>query len=180
MKSDSHEQLDRFVRRVWREDIAPLLRDRRAAQRRKSARIGGRAAASAGLLLDGMFGLRGKPFTRFMTVVGSSLAAMVPDVLDWKWLNDSADDADRDAADERVRSRVTRMGDEEALQLFGLSPQDSHDALKSAWRAAAQRWHPDKAPSSTATAEYRVRFIAYQSAYERLCAAYETGRLPRK
>lgn len=173
------EPLDEFVRRVWHEDVAPLLRDRRAAQRRATARVGGRMAASAGLLLDGLLGLRGKPFTRFMTVVGSSLAAMVPDVLDWNWLGESADEADRIAADQQLRRRVAALEETEALRLFGLTECDSFESLRRSWRAAARRWHPDQARSPVAAAEHRLRFVAYQAAYGQLKAAYESGRLPR-
>ncbi|MBL8877493.1 MAG: J domain-containing protein [Phycisphaerales bacterium] len=172
------EPLDEFVRRVWRDDVAPLLRDRRAVQRKATARTGGRVAASAGLLLDGVLGLRGKPFTRFMTVLGTSVGAMVPDLLDWKWLGEFADEADRQTVDQQVQRRAAELDDRAALELFGLTPVASLDALKSAWRAAAQRWHPDKARSPQQSAEYRIAFIAYQTAYEELCRAYEIGRLP--
>lgn len=178
--SRSIEPLDEFVRRVWREDVAPLLRDRRAAQRRASARVGGRVAASAGLLLDGLLGLRGKPFTRFMTVVGSSLAALVPDVLDWKWLGESADEADRHATDEQLRRRVAGLEQAEALGLFGLTERDSFENLRQSWRAAARRWHPDRAASPAQAAEHRLRFVTYRAAYERLKSVYESGRLPRE
>lgn len=174
------EPLDNFVRRVWRDDIAPLLRDRRAAQRRKTARVGGRAAASAGLLLDGILGLRGKPFARFMTVIGASFGAMVPDVLDWSWLGQTADDSDRQAADDQLLRRAAELDDAEALNLFGLRNSDSFDALKSAWRAAAQRWHPDKARTPSESAEFRMRFVTYQATYDRLRRAFECGRLPRR
>lgn len=168
------------MRRVWREDVAPLLRDRRALQRKKAARVGGRAAASAGLFLDGVLGLRGKPFTRFMTVVGASVGAMVPDVLDWKWLGEAADETDRQATDEQLRRRAVELDDDTALHLLGLAPHDSLDALKSAWRAAAQRWHPDKARTPSESVEFRSRFVTYQATYDRLRRAYESGRLPRR
>ena len=43
------EAFRRFLRRVWQEDVGPLLRDQRAVQRKKSARVAGTAAAGAGL-----------------------------------------------------------------------------------------------------------------------------------
>ena len=42
------EAFRRFLRRVWQEDVGPLLRDQRAVQRKKSARVAGTAAAGAG------------------------------------------------------------------------------------------------------------------------------------
>ena len=103
------EAFRRFLRRVWQEDVGPLLRDQRAVQRKKSARVAGTAAAGAGLLLDGLLRLRGKPFTRFMTVVGSSLGALLPDVWDWEWLRDSADAAEQAAVAEGVQRQAARL-----------------------------------------------------------------------
>jgi hypothetical protein len=174
------EAFRRFLRRVWQEDVGPLLRDRRAVQRKKSARVAGTAAAGAGLLLDGLFRLRGKPFTRFMTVVGSSLGAMLPDVWDWEWLRDSADAAEQAAVAEGVRRGAARLPEAEALELFGLSEATTPDELKQAWREILQRWHPDKAPDEPRRLEYHLRFLAYKEAYERLRQAYDEGRLPRR
>lgn len=170
----------RFIRRVWRDDVAPLLRDRRAEQRRKSARVAGKAAAAGGLLVDGILGLKGKPFTRFMTVMGASLGAMLPDVWDWKWLRESADAGQREVVAEQVRRRAAELPEADALELFGLAATASRDDLKHAWRAILQRWHPDKAPDDAARAEYHVRFLAYKAAYERLGRAYDDGRLPER
>lgn len=166
-----------FLRRVWRHDVAPLLRDRRAAQRRKSARVGGKLGAAAGLLVDGLFGLKGKPFARFGTVMGSSFGAMLPDVWDWNWLR-SADDAERAVVEDQVSRRVAELPEADALALFDLTPNASRDQLRDAWREIALRWHPDKAPGASERAEYHVRFLAYKSAHERLLAAYDAGRLP--
>lgn len=168
----------RFLRRVWEHDIAPLLRDRRAGQRRKSARVAGKMAAAAGLLVDGVFGLKGKPFTRFMTVMGASLGALLPDVWDWEWLRERADAVEREVVAEQVRARAAELPEADALELFDLPPAASRDELKHAWRQLLQRWHPDKAPDECRRAEYQVRFLAYKTAYERLCAAYDAGRLP--
>ena len=171
--------LGRFLRNVWRVDVEPLLRGKRAAQRRKSARVGGKVAATGGLVLDSLFKLRGKPFTRAMSVMGSSLGAMLPDVWDWKWLRSSATNADRKVVTEQVKRRAAELPEADALALFGLTGLATSEQLKQAWRSASQRWHPDKAPDESQRPEYHVRFVAYQAAYERLCRAYDEGRLPR-
>jgi hypothetical protein len=173
-----NEAFRRFLRRVWREDVTPLLRDRRARQRKKAARAGGKVAAAAGLALDGVLGLKGKPFARFMTVIGSSLGAMLPDVWDWQWLRQSAGAAEREMVAEQVRRRAARLPEADALALFGLPPAATRAELKRVWRAVLQRWHPDKARDEARRAEYQVRFLAFKAAYERLCRAYEEGRLP--
>jgi hypothetical protein len=172
------EAFRRFMRRVWQEDVAPLLRDRRAAQRRQAARVTGKFAAATGLLVDGVFGLKGKPFTRFMTVLGTSLGALLPDVWDWEWLQADAAPEERAVVDATVTQRAAELPESDALALFGLSPTADQDALKHAWRAVLQRWHPDKAPDEARRPEFHVRFLAYKAAYERLCTAYEAGRLP--
>jgi hypothetical protein len=173
-----NEAFRRFLRRVWREDVTPLLRDHRAAQRKKTARVGGKLAATPGLLVDGLLGLKGKPFTRFLTVLGSSLGAMLPDVWDWRWLREIADGAEREIAAAEVERRAAALPEADALALFGLSETAPREQLKQAWRETLQRWHPDKAPDEAARHEYHVRFLAYKGAYERLCAAYDAGRLP--
>ena len=50
------------------------------------------------------------------------------------------------------------------------------EELKRIWRETPQRWHPDKAPNEYARAEYHVRFLAYQTAYERPFRAYDMQR----
>jgi hypothetical protein len=174
------EAFRRFLRRVWREDVTPLLRDRRAAARRKTARVAGKFAAATGLFVDGVLGLKGKPFGRFMTVVGSSLGALLPDVWDWQWLRESAAPAEREVVAEQVRRRAAELPETDALALFALSGSAGREELKRVWREVLQRWHPDKAPDEAARAEYHVRFLAYKTAYERLCHAYDEGRLPRR
>ncbi len=178
-RRSSDEAFRRFLRRVWREDVAPLLRDRRAAQRKKTARTGGKLAAAAGLVVDGVLRLKGRPFTRFMTVMGSSLGAMLPDVWDWEWLRESAAPAEREVVAEQVRRRAAELAESEALALFDLPGTATREDLKHTWRAVLQRWHPDKAPDAAGRAEYHVRFLAYKTAYERLCRAYDEGRLPK-
>jgi hypothetical protein len=176
----SDEALSRFLHRVWRSDVQPLLRGKHADQRRKSARVGGKIAAAGGLVVDSLFHLRGKPFTRAMTVMGSSLGAMLPDVWDWKWLRNSADEQARKFVTEQVKRRAAELPEADALELFSLLPTASREQLKQSWRIASQRWHPDKAPDAEQRNEYHLRFIAYQAAYERLCRAYDEGRLPRQ
>ena len=176
----SDAALGKFLRRVWRTDVEPLLRGKRAAQRRKSARVGGKVAATGGLVLDTLFRLRGKPFTRAMSVMGSSLGAMLPDVWDWKWLSSSATSEQRRVVTDQVKRRAAELPEADALALFDLPATASQEQLKQAWRTVSQRWHPDKAPSEAERPEYHVRFIAYQAAYERLCQAYDAGRLPQR
>jgi hypothetical protein len=168
----------RFVRRVWRDDVAPLLRGRREGQRRRTAAIGGQVGATGGLLIDKLLGLRGRPFARFMTVMGSSLGAMLPDAWDWDWLRTRATPQQRRAVADAMQQRAEELPEADALELFGLSPDATIEELKSAWRAATRRWHPDRAANEESRREYTLRFVALQAAHERLRAAYEDGRLP--
>jgi len=172
------EAFRRFLDRLWRRDVRPLLRDARKAQRQRTARVAGTLAAGTGLLLDGVLRLRGRPFTRFLTVVGSTLGALLPDLWDWGWLRDVATPDEQKLVAEQARAQMERLPEADALNLFGLSPSASAADLRGAWHAVAQCWHPDKAPNEPSRAEYRVRFIVYQAAYERLRRAYEEGRLP--
>lgn len=175
---DDNEAFRRFLRQVWKTDVAPLLRDHRAAQRAKTARVTGKMAAATGLLVDGLLRLKGRPFARFMTVVGSSLGALLPDVWDWRWLREAADADEQEVVKEQVRRAAAELPEADALALFGLRPSATADELKHAWRQVLQRWHPDKAPTEKRRREHHVRFLAYKAAYERLCAAYDAGRLP--
>lgn len=146
----------------------------RAAAARRGVQVGG----VAGLALDGLLRLRGRPFTRMLTVLGGRFGALLPDTWDWGWFSSGASARERSVIEERVLRRARELADDEALRLLGLPPTASPEALKSAWREHARRWHPDLAPDGAQRAEYRVRFIAYQAAYERLRSAYEGGRLP--
>ena len=175
-----NEAFRRFLRRVWVQDVTPLLRDRRAGQRAKSARTMGKVAATGGLFVDSLLRLKGRPFTRFFTVLGTSVGAMLPDVWDWKWLREAADEPQREAVAAQVERRAAELPEAEALALFDLSPTATREELKTAWRRVLLRWHPDKAPNAAARVEYQVRFLAYKAAYERLCAAYEAQRLPKR
>ena len=176
-RNQDDETLRRFLHSVWQHDVRPLLRGRKAGQRRKTARLGGRIAATSGLMIDSLLHLRGRPFTRAMTVLGSSLGAMLPDAWDWKWLG-QASAAQRKIVNEQIRRRTADLPEADALALFALPATAARDDLKRKWRAISQCWHPDKAPDAASQAEYHVRFIAYQGAYERLAAAYNEGRLP--
>lgn len=178
--TDDNQALREFMRRVWREDVTPLLRGKRAAQRQKSAKVSGKVAAATGLFVDTLFRLKGKPFTRAMTVMGSSLGAMLPDVWDWKWFRESANPGEQEVVAEQVQQRAQRLPEADALALFGLGETAERTQLKHAWRLMSKRWHPDKAPDEKSRPEYHLRFLAYQAAYERLCRAHEENRLPRR
>ena len=169
--------LQAFLRRIWREDVAPLLRDRRA-QRAAAARRGVQVGGAAGLALDGLLRLRGRPFTRMLTVLGGRFGALLPDTWDWGWLRARASAREQSVIEERVSLRARELADDEALRLLGVAQTASPAELKAAWRAHARRWHPDMAPDPAQRAEYRIRFITYQAAYERLRAACEAGRWP--
>lgn len=170
----------RFLRRVWQHDITPLLKGEQAPQRRTSARVGGQVAAGAGLLIDGVLRLRGKPFTRFLTVLGSTFGALLPDAWDWRWLRERATPRQRKVIAQAVERRAAELPWAGALALFGLPATASREQLKAAWRGISLRYHPDKAPDARRRAEYHLRFVAYRAAYERLRAAYDAGLLPTK
>lgn len=177
--SPDNQAFRRFIRRVWDVDVAPKLRGERPDQRAKSARIAGKAAAATGLAVDSLLGLKGKPFARFMTVMGSSLGAMLPDLWDWRWLRDQANDRQRRVVEEQVRQRAAQLPEREALALFELDTQATHDEFRAAWRRISKRWHPDKAPDDATRREFHVRFITYQAARETIEQAYTDGRLPQ-
>ncbi|MFO0839714.1 MAG: J domain-containing protein [Phycisphaerae bacterium] len=166
-----------FLQRVWLQDVKPLLQDNRSQQRAKAARMGGKAAAAGGLLIDGLFQLRGKPFTRFMTVMGASLGAMLPDAWDWSWVRALSADG-REALNDAVSKRAAALKSVDGLALFGLTPNASREELKSAWREASLRWHPDRARTDAERDEHHARFVAYRAAYDRLIEEFDAGRLP--
>jgi hypothetical protein len=178
-RSRDNEAFRRFLRRVWQRDIAPLLVGEYAAQRRKSAWIGGRLAATTGLVLDSLLRLRGRPFARALTVLGTTAGALLPDVWDWRWLRERAGPRERTVVAEQVQRRAAELEVREALALFDLPANATAAALKQAWRQVSQNYHPDKAPDEPSRAEYHVRFLAYRAAYDRLARAYETGALPQ-
>jgi hypothetical protein len=166
-----------FLRRVWKRDVAPLLRERQPERRRRTARAGGKLAGATGLAVDSLFHLKGRPFTRFMLTMGASVGAMLPDIWDWQWFR-AAGAAAQKLTEQRVRRAAGELPEAEALELFGLAPSADRAELKRVWRAASKRWHPDKAPDAASRDEHRLRFVAYQAAYQRLSEAYEAGRLP--
>lgn len=174
----SDEALKRFLQRVWRQDVAPLLRDRQARLRKKTAATTGRVAATGGLLLDSLLHLRGRPFTRFMTVMGTTLGAMLPDAWNWEWVRRMSP-AERRKTHEHVARQAAELSARDALALFDLSASSSRDDLRQAWRRVSQRWHPDKAADDDLRVEYQTRFVAYRAAYERLVSLYDAGELPR-
>jgi len=167
-----------FLRRVWRQDVAPLLRGRRAEQRARLARLGGAVAGATGRAIDSLLRLRGRPFARAMTVMGSRLGAIIPDAWDWQWLR-RARAGVRRLAEHQARRRAEALDDAEALRLFDLPPTATHDEFRRAWHDISRRWHPDLAKDEAQRCEYHLRFVAYQAARRRLEEAYESGRLPR-
>lgn len=175
---DDNDAFRQFLRRVWRDDVGPLLRDRRHDQRARTARTVGKYAGATGLFLDGLLNLKGRPFGRFMTVMGSSLGALLPDVWDWRWFREDATRPQRAAVSQQVARAARALPEQEALALFGLTPAATAEEFRSASRAVLHRWHPDRAPHEAARAEYHVRFCAYSAARERLLEAYEAGTLP--
>ncbi len=172
------DALRRFLHRVWAKDIAPLLRGPCAEQRRFTARLGGQLAATAGLALDSLLGLKGRPFARSLAVLGSTVGALLPDAWDWHWLREDAASPQRRVVAEQVERRAAELPLADALALFGLAGAATADQLKQAWREVSKRYHPDLAADERSRREYHVRFVAYRSAYDRLRAAYERGELP--
>lgn len=172
------EAMQRFLHSLWHRDVRPLLTGKRSEQREKSARLSGALAGTSGLLIDKLLGLRGRPFARAFSVLGSRFGAMLPDAWDWNWLRSGADKTQRAAVQDAAEKAASCLPELEALQLFGLSPAATPEQAKAAWRSATLRWHPDRAPDADARSEFTLRFLVYQSAYEQLLAAYETGRLP--
>ena len=64
---------------------------------------------------------------------------------------------------------------EEAREVLDLAPKASRKEIRAAYRRAAQRWHPDRAPSSE-EAEYRDRMQQVNLAYQRLLQFIEDYR----
>ena len=174
------DAMQRFYQRVWRENVVPLLRGHQAEQRRKTARVGGKLAAASGRFLDSLLGLRGKPFTRSLTIMGTRLGALLPDAWDWRWWRDEADTETRRQIAELIERRALEMQDAEARALLDVPPQASLDELKQAWRRLSQHYHPDKAADDHQRREYHLRFITYQAAYERLCRALVAEDTPER
>ncbi len=61
-------------------------------------------------------------------------------------------------------------------RLFGLEPGADLEAVRRAWRRCARENHPDRfSADRKAQAEAAERFLKFQQAYERICAAKEGG-----
>lgn len=179
-RSPEDEAFRRFLRRCWQQDVVPLLRGQRAEQRRKAARVGAKVAAAGGLLIDSLLRLRGKPVTRFLTVLGSSAGAMLPDVWDNGLLRRVLDPQQRARVAWRVQQRAAELELAEALELTGLDPAASREQMRAQRRSVLARWHPDRAGDEAQREDYRLRFVALQAAFERIEQAYADGRLPRQ
>ena len=75
------------------------------------------------------------------------------------------------------------MDDEDLYATLGVDPSADADAVRRAYRKLAVRWHPDKNPDDSATAE--VMFKKVSAAYEVLSdarkrAAYDNGDFPER
>ncbi len=64
---------------------------------------------------------------------------------------------------------------EEARELLDLGRKASRQEIRAAYRRAARRWHPDRAPQG-AEAEYRSRMQQVNSAYQRILQLLEDYR----
>lgn len=165
-RSRSDRAFAAFLQHAWQQDIIPQTRGRQAQTRRVLARSAGRLAASAGLILDSLLHLRGRPFSRMLTILGGSAGAMLPDAWDWQWFARQSAQR-REAVVECVKDSGEGMSREQALALLGLTADATADEIRAAWRDAARRWHPDHA-GATERDMYRLRFIASRAAYEAL------------
>ncbi len=174
------EAFRRFLRRCWQQDVVPLLRGKRAEQRRKAAKVGAKVAAAGGLLIDSLLRLRGRPVTRFLTVLGSSMGAMLPDVWDSRLLRQRLGPRQREQVARRVQQRAAELELAEAIELTGLDPAFSCEQMRAYRRRELARWHPDRADDELQREDYRLRFVALQAAFERIEQAYDDGRLPRR
>lgn len=63
----------------------------------------------------------------------------------------------------------------EACQILGLGPVATRREIRDAYRRAARRWHPDRAPTG-AEEEFRRRMQAVNAAYQRLKEFLENYR----
>ena len=169
------EKLHAFYRRLWEKRILPQLSAENAPRQEKRTRRTARWASASGRFVDSLLGLRGKPFTRAFTSIGVDLS--MPQTWDWKWFGRQTQ-ATRERLNAEAEAAAAKLEFDEALSLFGLSGSASHDDLKAAWRAAAHRWHPDRARSEEERQQAHSHFVTLQAAYERLRAAYEAGKIP--
>jgi molecular chaperone DnaJ len=63
----------------------------------------------------------------------------------------------------------------EAREILGLELTATRQEIKAAYRRAARRWHPDRAPKSQ-EAEFRARMQEVNAAYQRLKEFLENYR----
>jgi preprotein translocase subunit Sec63 len=64
---------------------------------------------------------------------------------------------------------------EEARQLLSLDPQATRKEVRAAYRRAARRWHPDRAPAGKEE-DYRARMQQVNAAYQRIVQFIENYR----
>jgi len=64
---------------------------------------------------------------------------------------------------------------EEARELLSLAPKATKKEVRAAYRRAARRWHPDRAPGDEEEA-YRARMQQINAAYQRLSQFIEDYR----
>ncbi len=65
---------------------------------------------------------------------------------------------------------------EEARQFLELGQRASHHEVRAAYRRAARRWHPDRAPAAQEV-EYRRRMQQLNTAYQRIIQYIEGYRI---
>ncbi|MGO9620504.1 MAG: DnaJ domain-containing protein [Desulfobaccales bacterium] len=65
---------------------------------------------------------------------------------------------------------------EEARQFLELGQRASHHEVRAAYRRAARRWHPDRAPAAQ-EGEYRRRMQQLNTAYQRIIQYIEGYRI---
>jgi DnaJ-class molecular chaperone len=64
---------------------------------------------------------------------------------------------------------------DEARQILGLETQATRKEIRTAYRRAARRWHPDRAPAG-GEAEYRAAMQRVNAAYQRIVQHLEDYR----
>lgn len=170
--TDRDEAFRNFLNRVWRSDIYPLIADERAETQRKAAVRGAQAAGVAGRAIDKLLGLRGRPFSRALTVLGGTIGALTPDVWSWTWFRAVSRGKDREYVTDQLERRARDLSMDDAFAMLGLPRNASRDDVTRAWRTLAKEWHPDHAPDADARSEYAARFKAYNAVYESICAEF--------
>ncbi len=59
------------------------------------------------------------------------------------------------------------MNLEEAREILGLGPKATRQEIRAAYRQAARRWHPDRAPAGV-EAQHRAHMQRVNEAYQRI------------